>query len=97
MMGVAKFLVDRDVGLRLDFDDPRESFMLKGKFIRSEEIEGKKDMVALSIEFAESLIPMGYKVRLNDYISVYLRPEQKHSGGAVQEAVVETAPEAAKS
>jgi hypothetical protein len=97
MMGVAKFLVDRDAGLRLDFDDPRESFMLKGKFIRSEEIEGKKEMVALSIEFVESLIPMGYKVRLNDYISVSLRPEQgKNSGGPVQEAAGENAPEAAK-
>ena len=69
MMGVAKFLVDRDAALRMDFDDPRESFLLKGKFLRSEAVEGRKDLVALVVLFDESSVPMGYKVRLNDYLS----------------------------
>ncbi|MDR1505924.1 MAG: PilZ domain-containing protein [Treponema sp.] len=69
MMGVAKFLVDRDAALRVDFDDPRESFLLRGKFIRSEEVEGRKGLVALAVQFIDNTIPMGYKVRLNDYIS----------------------------
>ncbi|MDR3139398.1 MAG: PilZ domain-containing protein [Treponema sp.] len=68
MMGVAKFLVDRESTLRIDFDDPRESFLLKGKFIRSEVVEGRKDLVALAIEFDEAQIPMGYKIRINDYL-----------------------------
>lgn len=75
MMGVAKFLVNRDMGLRLDFDDPRESFLLKGKFIRFEEIEGKKEMLALAAQFTDGLIPMGYKIRLNDYISKTKPPD----------------------
>ncbi|MDR2258240.1 MAG: PilZ domain-containing protein [Treponema sp.] len=69
MVGIAKFLVDKEAGLRIDFDDPRESFLLKGKFIRSESVEGRKDLVALAILFDESRIPMGYKMRINDYIS----------------------------
>ncbi|MDR1286460.1 MAG: pilus assembly protein PilZ [Treponema sp.] len=69
MMGVVKFLVNREAALRVDFDDPRESFLLKGKFIRSEDVEGRKDLVALVILFDESVVPMGYKIRINDYIS----------------------------
>ena len=69
MMGVAKFLLNRDVSLRIDFDDPRESFLLKGTFIRSEAVEGRKDLIALAVIFNEQSVPMGYKVRLNDYLS----------------------------
>jgi hypothetical protein len=68
MMGVAKFLVDREAALRVDFDDPRESFLLKGKFVRTEAVEGRKELIALAIQFAENTIPMGYKIRLNEYI-----------------------------
>jgi hypothetical protein len=70
MMGVAKFLVDKDTALRLDFDDPRESFLVRGKFVRAETVEGRKELIALAINFDEALIPMGYKVRLNDFLSV---------------------------
>jgi hypothetical protein len=68
MVGVAKFLVNREVGLRVDFDDPRESFMIKGTFVRSESVEGRKELIALAIEFTGA-VPMGYKVRLNEYLS----------------------------
>jgi hypothetical protein len=70
MMGVAKFLMDRDTALRLDFEDPRESFLVRGKFVRAEAVEGRKELIALAINFDEALIPMGYKVRLNDFLSV---------------------------
>jgi hypothetical protein len=68
MMGVAKFLVNREVALRVDFDDPRESFLIKGVFIRSEAVEGRKELLALAIQFDDGHIPMGYKVRLNEYV-----------------------------
>jgi hypothetical protein len=70
MVGVSKFLVDREAALRIDFDDPRESFLLRGKFLRSENVEGRKDLIALVILFEESLVPMGYKMRINDFLSV---------------------------
>ena len=66
MVGVAKFLVNREAALRVDFDDPRESFLIKGTFVRSEAVEGRKDLIALAIEFTGP-VPMGYKVRLNEY------------------------------
>ncbi|MDR1319304.1 MAG: PilZ domain-containing protein, partial [Treponema sp.] len=69
MIGVAKFLVDREASMRISFDDPPESFLLKGKFVRSENVEGKKELIALAIQFYDSGIPMGYKIRINDYLS----------------------------
>jgi hypothetical protein len=78
MMGVAKFLVNKDSALRIDFDDPRESFLIQGKFIRAENVEGRKDLLALAIEFNEAAVPMGYKLRLNDYLSLV------HRGGDAQ-------------
>ncbi|MDR0786023.1 MAG: PilZ domain-containing protein [Treponema sp.] len=73
MIGVAKFLVNKDIALRVDFDEPRESFLIRGRFIRSEMVEGRKDLVALGIQFIENLVPIGYKVRINEYLeSVHL-------------------------
>jgi len=69
MMGVGRFLVDKEATLRVDFEDPREGFMLPGSLIRSEEIEGKQGMVALAMAYDESQVPMGYKIRINEYIN----------------------------
>jgi hypothetical protein len=82
MMGVAKFLVDKEAILHLEFDDPREVFLIKGKFIRSETVEGRKELVSLVVLFNESSVPMGYKIRINDFIS-QVRPEtkKKEKGG----------------
>ena len=69
MVGVEKFLVDKEVGLRMDFDDPKESFILRGKFTHAKPVEGRKDLVVLTLSMDESVIPMGYKVRVNEFIS----------------------------
>jgi len=69
MMGVAKFLLEKDVILRLDFSDPRESFAIRGKFIRAENVEGKKEMIALGLNFNEATTPMGFKMRINDFLT----------------------------
>jgi len=69
MMGVAKFLLEKDISLRIDFNDPREAYNIKGKFIRAENVEGKKEMVALGMQFDETLVPMSFKIRLNEYIT----------------------------
>jgi hypothetical protein len=85
MVGVAKFLVNREAALRIDFDDPRESFLLRGKFVRSENVEGRKELIALAILFEETLIPMGYKMRINDYLSS-LRVDPRNSDSPAPEA-----------
>ena len=69
MMGVSRFLLEKEATLRADFDDPRESFLLPGTFVRSEGVEGKQGMVALAMSFEDTQVPMGYKIRINEYIN----------------------------
>ncbi len=88
MVGVAKFLVEREINLRIDFDDPREGLMLKGKILRAEDVEGRKDLLAMAVQFDEPQIPMNYKMRINDYLSQYRsesRTEQASAPAAAAE------------
>lgn len=85
MVGVAKFIADKEVVLRLDFEDPRESLMIGGKVVRLEDVEGRKELVAVAIHFNENQVPMNYKMRINDYLS-QIRTESR------PEAAEETAP-----
>jgi hypothetical protein len=87
MMGVAKFLLEKHSALRVDFDDPRESFLIKGKFIRSETVEGRKELVALAIVFDETAIPMGYKLRLNDFLGQVRVDNRGSEGGGERVSV----------
>jgi hypothetical protein len=89
MMGVAKFLVAKEAALRLDFDDPRESFLFRGKFVRAEAVEGRNDLLALAILYDEAAVPMGYKIRFNDFIGTVradsrqvVEPEGRKTGSA---------------
>ena len=68
MIGIAKFLTEKEVTLRIDFEDPDEKFMIKGKIIRFEKVEGKKELIALAIQYDENVVPMGYKIRINEYL-----------------------------
>ncbi|MDR0452494.1 MAG: pilus assembly protein PilZ, partial [Treponema sp.] len=69
IMGVAKFLIEKESALRIDFEDPRESFLIKGKLSAAEPVEGRQDLLAVDIAFTEQQIPLGYKIRLNDFLS----------------------------
>jgi hypothetical protein len=69
MAGVAKFLLEREASLRLEFDDPREGILVKGRTLRAEDVEGRKDLIALALHFDEQVLPMSYKLRINDYLN----------------------------
>lgn len=70
MVGIASFLTNKLVTLKFEFFDPENSFGIKGKTIRAEPFEGRKDLVALGIEYEPSSIPMIYKMYLNRYFSL---------------------------
>ena len=66
LVGIAKFLVGRECILRLEFEDSDEPLDIKGKVVRYEEVEGRKDLTAAAIQFDEALVPMKYKMHVND-------------------------------
>jgi hypothetical protein len=95
MMGVVKFLLEKEASLRIDFDDPRESYLVKGKFTQAENVEARKDMVVLNLSFDEGQIPMGYKMRLNEYLATVRAVAGDMDSAAKTPAVVAKAATAA--
>jgi hypothetical protein len=70
LVGLAKFLVQKECSLRIELDEPREVVDIKGKSVRFEEVEGRKDLIALAIAFDESVVPMSFKIHINEYLTL---------------------------
>ena len=68
ILGIAKFLVDKDAVLRVDLLDPPESIDITGKVVRYEPVEGRPDIAAFAVLFDEAQVPMKYKLRINNYL-----------------------------
>ena len=68
--GIAKFLENKNVSVSLEFDDKKTPMQIPGKIIRYENVQGRKDIVALAILFEESKVPMDYKMRINEYLRI---------------------------
>lgn len=68
MVGIAQFLIDKEVVLRIDIDEPRIAIGVKGVIRRTEDVENRKDLVALAIQYHENEVPMAYKLHINNYI-----------------------------
>lgn len=69
LVGIANFLVGQEATVRFDFDLPQTTIGVKGKIIRAEQIEGRKDVIAIAVGFHENEIPLIYKVHLNKFFS----------------------------
>ena len=79
MLGVPKYLMDKEAAVRFDFEDPNESFLLRGMFTNAEYIPDKKEMVTLTLDYSEAAIPMGYKIRINEFF-VTVRADNRSQG-----------------
>ncbi|MDR3148102.1 MAG: PilZ domain-containing protein [Treponema sp.] len=82
IQGVVKFLLEKDASLRMDFEDPRESFLLKGKFTQAENVAYRKDMAIINLAFTQGQIPMGFKMRINEYFATARGPSAEGEGKA---------------
>lgn len=69
LLGLAQFLQDKVCVLRLEFDDPREVIGVQGKIVATDIIQGRKDLVAVSIRFLDEAIPMSYKLHISAYMA----------------------------
>lgn len=74
ILGVAKFLVNKDAVLRLDLLDPAVAVQLPGRILRYEEVEGRSDIAAYAMRFEDEQVPMEYKMRLNTYLRGTRKP-----------------------
>ncbi|MFP4364303.1 MAG: PilZN3 domain-containing protein [Spirochaetia bacterium] len=68
MIGVAKFLMEKEAFLKVETEDTRKILELKGKIVRYEPVEGRKDIAAVALNFHEDTIPMEWKLKINEFI-----------------------------
>lgn len=95
LLGIVKFLVDKEAILQIIFSDPQETIEIKGKVISAEPIQGRQDIAAVSISFDENLIPMNYKIHINNYLMNTRKSFLDVSGGQNAAAQAATAQAAA--
>jgi hypothetical protein len=81
MMGVIKFLLGKEASIRLDFNEPRQSYLIKGSFAKAENVESRKDLLVLDLVFEDGGVPMGYRIRLSNYFST-VRVDSRSGGEA---------------
>ncbi len=68
LQGLAKFLIHKQAGLHLTFENGKTPATLPGKVIRVEEVQGRKDIAAIAVLFEEEKVPMKYKMYINTYL-----------------------------
>lgn len=69
MAGIAPFLLNKDCVLKFDFDEPTVIVGLRGKIIRAELVEKRKDLTAVAMTYNASAVPLAYKIRLTQYFN----------------------------
>jgi hypothetical protein len=74
LMGLQKFILDKEALLRLEFDDigPLE---LRGRVVGTESVQDRRDIFVAVIRFDDGSIPMAFKMRLNSYITTLKKPQ----------------------
>lgn len=77
--GVAPFLVNKDAVLRIVLEEPDDVLDIRGKVIRFEAVEGRKDIAAFAISFDEDSVPMKYKMRINNFLKQSKTARDSHN------------------
>ncbi len=80
--GIGKFLVDKETVLHLELEDKNQDLELAGRIIRFDPVEGRRDIAALAVQFDDSLLPLEYKVRINEFLTTVRQspPDESRSG-----------------
>lgn len=98
LVGIPKFLENKQIDLRLFFADTNEKISLQGIVRHADFLPGRKDICVVNIEFIPDEIPMGYKFHINSYITSYqkqLIQNQMENEAAAAKAAQEAAEQAA--
>lgn len=87
LLGLAQFLINKDVSLQFEFEDPHEIISLKGVIVNASFIEGRKDIIEASIKYDEASVSLAYKIRINNFITTMRKTELNQKFADVVEEV----------
>ncbi len=71
LVGIPKFLLEKDIDLKISFTDTLETYLIPGVIKEAESLEAKKEIAICQILFKEDEIPMGYKMHINTFLTSY--------------------------
>ena len=94
LAGLSQFLTGKEAQMRIDFDDPPESVILRGVVAAADLVEGRKDICQISVKFDEASLPLTFKMHLSNYLTTVKKPtvsaaEQLAAQKAKQEKMLE--------
>ena len=89
LLGLSQFLTNKPAQLRLEFEDPNEVITLNGGIVSSEVIEGRKDIVACSITFADKIVPLSYKLHINNFLTAVRKTQLSASDQIAQQRAMQ--------
>ena len=69
LIGLSQFLTGKEAVLRLEFNEPSEIISVKGTVVSADLVPGRKDVCIASVKFDEALLPLSFKMHLNDYLT----------------------------
>jgi hypothetical protein len=69
LLGVNGQLKTKNVLIRLEFDDLEKPVNLPGMINDITHINGDNNMAMAILQYQESMVPMAYKIRINNYLS----------------------------
>lgn len=69
LLGLSQFLAGKEALLYIDFEEPRETLIIKGTIAATVPVQGRKDICAASIVFDEKIVPLSYKIHINSFLT----------------------------
>lgn len=69
LLGVAQFLNQKNAVLRLEFYDPHEMISLPASIVKTDVVQGRKDIIIVCIQYDATNIPITYKLHINNYLT----------------------------
>lgn len=67
LAGVAKFLLNKEASLKISTVE-KGTLLVPGTIVRNESVEGRKDLIALALQFNEEKVSIEYKMMINEYL-----------------------------
>ncbi|ORC34216.1 pilus assembly protein PilZ [Marispirochaeta aestuarii] len=67
--GIGKFLLNKNALLRFELSERNKQISLDGSVVRTENVAGRKDLIAAAVKFEEPKVPYEYKLLINDYLN----------------------------
>ncbi|MBQ0003955.1 MAG: PilZ domain-containing protein [Treponema sp.] len=69
LLGIEKFINQKQIILRIHFEEPDEIITLEGHVVKTSPVEERPEIIYACLQFDEAKVPTSYKIRINTYLT----------------------------